>query len=230
MHLQLTNLEHRFSRDSQATRPVLDIEELEANPGELLVLTGPSGSGKSTLLYVLSGLIKPTSGKVLWDGHNLAAQSETARDKWRRKNAGFVFQDFNLFGELTPRQNVVIAAYFGAWSAKDVTERAEKLLADLNIDIANRPTATCSRGEQQRIALARALIFDPPVLFADEPTASLDAENALHIAKDLQNLARNQGKTLIAVSHDPALISRADKVLRLDRGKITVPQVMDPAA
>ncbi|ODT82141.1 MAG: hypothetical protein ABS76_09815 [Pelagibacterium sp. SCN 64-44] len=216
----MLGLEHRFSRQSAGAPPALDIASLAIVPGRLTVIRGPSGSGKTTLLYVLSGLIKPSAGQVRWSGLDIAALGETERDRWRRRNAGFVFQSFNLMEELNPLGNVTLAAYFSAWTDRIVRERAIALLERFGIANEPRRVDTYSRGEQQRVALARALVFDPPILFADEPTASLDAGNSIQLCDDFRRLA-SEGRTIVAVSHDPLLIAAADIVVALDHGRIS---------
>lgn len=218
MHLFVEGLMHRFAGRREWLEAAIDIAELTAEPGRLTVVTGPSGSGKSTLLYLLSGLLRATAGQVRWDDVDLAGLGETARDKWRRAHAGFVFQNFHLVGEMTALANVCVPAYFGHFTAAGVRDRAAALLDMLGVPLESRPAASYSRGEQQRIAVARALIFDPGIVFADEPTASLDAVNADEIAARFAALA-DAGKTVVAVSHDPAIISRASQVIALDHGR-----------
>lgn len=217
--LDLLRLEHRFDGRSADAPPALDIASLVILPGRLTVIRGPSGSGKTTLLYVLSGLIKPTAGQVRWGGTDIAALGEGERDRWRRRNAGFVFQSFNLMEEMSPLGNVTLAAYFSALTDKAVRERAIALLDRFGVADEPRRVDSYSRGEQQRIALARALVFDPPILFADEPTASLDAGNSTRLCDEFKYLA-GEGRTIVAVSHDPSLIATADVVVALDHGRI----------
>ncbi len=190
---------------------------LEIPPGRLTLLTGPSGSGKTTLLYLLAGLARPTAGRVIWDGEDLAAQSEGARDAWRRRRASFVFQDFHLIPELSPVENVLTPLWFSSFSAKAQKSRAEALLKRFGVP-ERRRAAVLSRGEQQRTALARALISSPAVVFADEPTASLDVASGAEVAATLRSLAREEGRSVIVASHDPALIALADVHIRLERG------------
>ncbi len=211
--LRVLGLRHGFDGGM-----AIELGELSLSPGALVVLTGASGSGKSTLLYLLSGLIAPQAGQVLWGGTDLARLSERARDRWRRQNAGFVFQDFHLLTELSPLQNVLIPAGFGRFSARALRGRAETLLARFGVPARPR-AAVLSRGEQQRTALARALLGDPAILFADEPTASLDAGAGREVADCLHQLA-DEGRLIIAASHDPALIARADLRLHLAHGRI----------
>ncbi len=196
---------------------MLLLPELDVEPGGMLALTGPSGSGKSTLLHLLAGLAQPTQGRILWDGLDLAPLSESARDRWRRERAGFVFQDFHLIPELSPLENVLSTVWFSRFSARPLRGRALELLEDLGVPARSR-TALLSRGEQQRVALARALLPQPAALFADEPTASLDAASGAEVARRLRALADEEGRTVIVSSHDPALIALADRRLSLRRG------------
>ena len=200
----------------------LEIERLEVAAGSLLAVTGPSGSGKSTFLYAIGGLLRPQRGRILWDGGDILAQAESARDRWRRHTVGFVFQDFHLLPELTPLQNVLVPASFEAFSASRATrERAAFLLDHFAVPQARRSTGILSRGEQQRVALARALLFDPPVILADEPTASLDAASGAVVIDILAQLAVTDGRTVIAVSHDHELVERFSRRIALEHGRMT---------
>ena len=217
--LQLNGVEHRFEGRSAKAPPALDIPSLSTKAGQLTVIRGPSVSGKTTLLYVLSGLIRPTSGQVRWGDVDIAGLGEAARDHWRRRNAGFVFQNFNLVEEMSPLGNVTLAAYFSAWTDKSVRARGESLLQQFGVRDEARQVSSYSRGEQQRVALARALVFDPAILFADEPTASLDEANSAELCQSFKRLA-GEGRTVVAVSHDPLLIEAADAVVMLDHGRL----------
>jgi len=217
--LHLEGIEHRFEGRSAKAPPALDIPSLSMTAGRLTVIRGPSGSGKTTLLYVLSGLIRPTSGQVRWGTVNIAGLGEGARDRWRRRNAGFVFQNFNLIEEMSPLGNVTLAAYFSAFTDRNVRDRGKSLLEQFGVADEARQVSSYSRGEQQRVALARALVFDPPILFADEPTASLDEANSAELCQSFKRLA-SEGRTVVAVSHDPLLIEAADAVVTLDRGRV----------
>ncbi|WP_375451466.1 ABC transporter ATP-binding protein [uncultured Devosia sp.] len=198
---------------------VLDTPPLAAAPGSLTVLSGASGSGKSSLLYLLSGLARPTSGSLAWGETELSALSEAGRDRWRRRHAGFIFQDFHLIDEMTPLDNVLLPAWFGAWNAAPRRKRAETLLAELAVPLERRQAGLLSRGEQQRVAIARALLADPAIIFADEPTASLDQLAGAHVIAVLSRLAA-EGRTVIAASHDPDLRAAATAELVLDHGRV----------
>lgn len=217
--LTVSGLLHRFDAADANARAAVHIPELSVPAGRFVVITGPSGSGKTTLLYLLSGLLRPSQGSIAWSGQDIVPMHEGQRDDWRRRHAGFVFQNFNLIEEMTAYQNVTVAAYFSAFSDRQVRGKARQLLAQLGVPDEKRRISTYSRGEQQRIALARALVFDPPILFADEPTASLDITNSKGLAEQFQVLSR-AGKSVIVVSHDPVVIGAADSVIRLDHGRL----------
>ena len=188
------------SRDS--AMPVLDLDDFCAEAGELVGATGPSGSGKTSLLYVLAGLERPQRGVVLWDGIDILSLTEADRDHWRRRTLGFVFQDFHLFSGLSALDNVLLPATFEhavipGW----LRRRARELLSDVRMREDRTPVERLSRGEMQRVALARALLFAPPVVMADEPTASLDAESATLVGGLLVAMAREAGSTALVVVH-----------------------------
>ncbi len=172
---------------------IADIPHLTIPAGELTVLAGPSGSGKSTLLYLLAGLLAPQKGSVAWGGVDLARQGEAARDRWRLANAGFIFQTFNLIDELSPLDNVLLPVWFGGTSAGARRERAQALLDRFGVPGNRSRAGLLSRGEQQRVAIARALLLDPKVIFADEPTASLDAATGAIVAETLDDLGAQRG-------------------------------------
>jgi putative ABC transport system ATP-binding protein len=207
-------------RDADGHRiEVLDAVDFAPAPGAVTVVTGPSGSGKSTLFNVLAGLVPPTSGSIVFDGLDITALAESRRDRWRRMSLGLVFQNFNLIDELGPLDNVTVAALFASFTAGAHRRRGEALLERLGVPTRRRSLAGMSRGERQRIAVARALLFDPPVILADEPTASLDRAAGSAVAAILTDLARG-GRTVVVVSHDPVVIAAADRVLRLSSGRL----------
>lgn len=218
LHGRASDLAYEVGGRGASRQTILEIDGLDLQPGKLTVLSGPSGSGKSTLLYLLSGLLLPARGIVSWNGEMLSEQSETARDRWRLEHAGFVFQAFNLVDELSPLENVLLPTRFSR-NANGLRQRAGGLLAQFGVPVERSSAALLSRGEQQRVALARALLLEPEVIFADEPTASLDTTAGETVARILKDLAADQGRTVIVASHDPAVLALADHTVRLDHGR-----------
>ena len=197
---------------------VLALDHFQPKEGALTVVAGPSGCGKSTLLYLLAGLMPPSAGRVLAGEVDIYRLSESRRDAWRRRTIGFVFQDFHLVPELSALGNVTLPATFGRGGGK-VHARAEALLQRLGVPLDRRSIDVLSRGERQRLAVARALAYDPPILLADEPTASLDEAAGGEVRAILLELA-GEGRTVIAATHDPGLIEAAGDRLRLDHGSV----------
>ena len=203
----------------KASLVALDVGSIDVEPGAFVAVTGPSGSGKSTLLYALAGLVRPASGRIVWGENDIGLLAEGARDQWRRRTIGFVFQDFHLLPELGPLANVLLPVSFERFGRPEkLRTRAAELLNRFSVPSNRASVADLSRGEQQRVALARSLLFDPPVLLADEPTASLDTEAGQLVAKTLEELSVVEGRTVIAVTHDPMLIERIGRRVELDRG------------
>lgn len=223
------NLVHAVSGGGRTVRRIVDIPALGFEPGHLTALSGPSGSGKSTLLYLLAGLLAPQGARVRWGEDELSAMSEARRDAWRRRNAGFVFQDFHLIEELPPLDNVLLPIWFSGISASAHRARAAALLDRLAVPRERRGTVLLSRGEQQRVAIARALLAEPRVVFADEPTASLDRASGEQVAAILRALAADEGRTVIVATHDTAVLDRADCVLRIDQGRLAETPAMQRA-
>lgn len=200
--------------------PVLDIRKLVIAAEECVAVTGPSGSGKTTLVNIVTGLARVDQGRVLWGTEDIAAFSEARRDRWRAETVGLVMQDFHLFEGLSALDNVLLPARLRRAAGRDTVAHAHALLERVGIKRARQATATLSRGEMQRVAVARALLRRPKVLIADEPTASLDPGHGAEVAELLLSLARENGATLIAVSHDERLIKRMDRRLGLHAGRL----------
>jgi putative ABC transport system ATP-binding protein len=200
--------------------PFLNIPHLTLESGQLTAVVGPSGAGKSTLLFLLAGLEVPTRGRLLWGGHDMAADKPRARDLWRRRNLGLVFQDFQLIPELTALENVLLPLTFGRFRVStSERNRARLLLDQMGVGRAGARASTLSRGEMQRTALARALLSEPPILLADEPTASLDAQNEVAVVDLLTAYCRDKGATVVVSTHQAALRDRADRRIGLDHGR-----------
>jgi putative ABC transport system ATP-binding protein len=200
---------------------VLDPLSLSLPPGAAVGIGGPSGSGKSSLLLMLAGIQPPTSGRIAWHGVELAGLAEAARDGWRRRHVGLVFQDFHLIPGLSALANVLLPAGFAHWrTPADLRDRAAALLDRMGLKRPAQRTSVLSRGEQQRVALARALLFEPQVLLADEPTASLDRAGAETVGDLLVEAAAETGATLIVASHDRTLLQRLDRRYLLADGRL----------
>lgn len=199
----------------------LEVPQFSLKPGELAAVVGPSGAGKSTLLFLLAGLEVPSAGRLLWGDHDMARDNPRARDRWRREHLGLVFQDFQLVPELTALENVLLPLTFDQLTvtAKD-KKRAQTLLSQMGVGRLDARAATLSRGEMQRTALARALLREPPVLLADEPTASLDANNEMAVIDLLLAYCRDRGATVVVSTHQATLRDRADSLVRLDHGAL----------
>jgi ABC-type lipoprotein export system ATPase subunit len=213
--LTAENIRVSYSDRSGKGFTALDVASFAPKPGELTVIAGPSGSGKSTFLHVLSGLLPPQQGTVSFAGKNIYAMGEGRRDAWRRRKIGLVFQDFHLFPELSVLGNVELPSTFGRGGSAGGRE----LLARLGVPVDRRSIEELSRGEKQRVAIARALAFDPPMIFADEPTASLDDASAREVRKLFRRFAA-EGKTVVVVTHDWAMLGEADRTLNLEHGRV----------
>ena len=195
-------------------RPILQIPLLEITPGTKIGIRGPSGAGKSTLLHLMSGLVLPATGRVLWDATELSGLPESKRDAFRQKHFGLIFQEALLLEELNAVANACIAADFAPPAARRaIMQNGVTLLERLGVPSGKRRVDTYSGGERQRVAVARALAADPPVILADEPTAALDRENADKLLQDLLTIVGQDNKTLVMVSHDRKVLAAMDRVI-----------------
>ena len=195
--------------------------DLVVPDAQFLAITGPSGSGKSTLLGLVAGLDAPTSGQILIDGREVTGLGEDDLARLRRVSIGFVFQFFHLIPSLTALENVMVPMEIAARA--DARVRAIRLLEEVGLTArGHHSPSQLSGGEQQRIALARALSNDPPILLADEPTGNLDAANGQHVMELLLEVRRSRGATLVLATHDMTLASHAGAVLRLRGGRIEI--------
>lgn len=201
---------------------ILENVELEVAAGESLAIIGRSGSGKTTLLSLLAGLDLPSSGEIALDGIALSRLDEESRAELRAGRVGFVFQSFQLLGGFTALENVMLPAEIAGQAEAET--RARELLEQVGLGARlDHYPSQLSGGEQQRVALARAFAGDPKILFADEPTGNLDTETGAHIIELLFRLNREQGTTLVLVTHDPALAERCDRTVVLDGGRLRAP-------
>ncbi len=194
---------------------------LNVKAGEFVALVGPSGSGKTTMLAMLAALLKPTSGGIFIDGHDLTKMNEGERAQFRREKIGFTFQANNLVPYLTAQENVELMLRLNGKLDRKGKERSKELLARLGLSerLKNLPSQL-SGGQQQRVAIARALIHNPSVVLADEPTASLDTERAFQVVETFANLIREQNRAGIMVTHDLRLTQYIDRVVQMRDGQI----------
>lgn len=216
--LEIRNLSRRFSSGDKILT-VLDSVTLRVEPAETVAVLGPSGSGKSTLLALMAGLDRPSEGEVVFEGRRIDRLSEDELALWRRQKIGFVFQSFQLLGNLTARENVLLPLELSG-SDKSL-ERAAELLEAVGLsDRGHHYPSQLSGGEQQRVALARAFATRPALLLADEPTGNLDRATGSRVLEILTRLRRDQGTTLVLVTHDPDVASCADRSIHLLDGRL----------
>lgn len=218
--IQTVDLVKEFPMGSQRIFALNGVD-LEIESGEFVCVMGPSGSGKSTLLNLIGGLDRPTKGQIVVEGRDLATLDENALAAYRRRGVGFVFQTFNLVPTMTALHNVAFPMIFARVPASQRKVRARELLTEMGLGdrLDHRPTEL-SGGEQQRVAMARALANDPEIILADEPTGNLDSGTGHEVMEVLARVNREQRRTIVVVSHDPDVAAFAGRVLRLLDGRI----------
>ncbi|MCK2219567.1 ABC transporter ATP-binding protein [Actinomadura sp. ATCC 31491] len=217
-------VEARGVSRSFGSTPALREAGLAVDAGEIVAVMGPSGSGKSTLLHCLAGIFTPDSGEVWFDGRRLDTLSDARRTELRRTAFGFVFQFGQLVPELTVADNVALPLLLGRVRRRDAYPRADAWLERLGLaELGKRRTGELSGGQAQRVAIARALVGGPRVLFADEPTGSLDSLTGEHVMDLMVGLAREEGTTVIVVTHDARVAAFADREVIVRDGRVTDP-------
>jgi putative ABC transport system ATP-binding protein len=218
--VELRSIVKSYVRGKQ-TVDVLHKLDLDIGQGEFVALMGPSGSGKTTLLNLIAGLDHPTSGEITVAGERIDSLSGGRLAKWRARNIGFVFQFYNLLPVLTAERNVEVPLLLTSLSR---VQRQRNVAAALQLvglaDRAKHKPNELSGGQQQRVSIARALVADPTLLVCDEPTGDLDRESAEGILRLLQMLNRDQGKTIVMVTHDPLAADHASRQVILDKGRL----------
>ena len=228
--LDVRNATKRFGEGDAAVTAVRGVSH-GVEPGEIVLIMGPSGSGKTTLLSMMGALLKPTSGSIHLDGTEIGALPESRLPDIRLRQFGFVFQDFNLLSALTALENVAIVAELAGLDGAMAREKANSLLTELGLEARlDFLPEKLSGGEKQRVAIARALINDPTLILADEPTANLDSKIGHEIMRLLRRIAKEQGRSVVIVSHDQRIRDIADRVLWLEDGvfKDMVTMATDP--
>lgn len=209
-----------FGAGPAAVRAV-DGATMEVAEGELVLITGPSGSGKTTLLSMLGGLLRPTSGHVFITGTDITALGEARLPDVRAREIGFIFQSFNLLSSLTAEENVLFPASLVSGGVAAARPRARELMERLTFSHRRRHLPRdLSGGEKQRVAIARALINNPKLILADEPTGNLDSRSGHHVMMLLYDIAKDEGRTVVMVTHNPQLEAVADRILWLEDGKL----------
>jgi putative ABC transport system ATP-binding protein len=218
--ITITNLSKEYPRGGVMVHALQDIT-LKLTKGDFIVLLGPSGSGKTTLLNVIGSLDKPSSGQVCLDGQNLSQMNEKRLTEVRRKKIGFIFQFYNLLPTLTAIENVELPMIISGTSKREARQRAKELLENVGLSkrFDHRPDEL-SGGEQQRVAVARALVNHPSIILADEPTGDLDTDTGIQVMKTLKELSKHDETTVIVATHDNNIVSMADRTLRMKDGKI----------
>ena len=218
--IQVKNL-YKIYRVGENKVRALNGVDLKIYKGEFCSIVGTSGSGKSTMLNMLAGLEKPTKGEIIVAGEHLEKMSENQLVKFRREHVGFIFQSFNLLGTMDAVENVALPLVFRGVPKKERMEKADKMLdlVGLSKHKDHRPNEM-SGGQQQRVGVARALVLDPEIIFADEPTGNLDSNTSAEVMRLMQRIVRERNQTLVMVTHDKHLASFADRIFHIIDGKI----------
>jgi len=199
----------------------LDGVSFEIHKGEFCAIVGTSGSGKSTLLNMLAGLEKPTKGEIVISGSHIEKMKEDELVRFRREHVGFIFQSFHLIGTMNALENVALPLMFRGEPAKERLRKADRMLSLMGLDRHKKHMPNqMSGGQQQRVGVARALVSDPDIIFADEPTGNLDSHTSEEVMRLMRRVVQNQGKTLVMVTHDDHLAEYADRVFHIIDGKI----------
>jgi lipoprotein-releasing system ATP-binding protein len=227
--LEVIDLWKSYPTGSGGRLEVLQGVELSVAAGEVVAIVGESGTGKSTLLHLLGALDRPDRGEVRYHGENIFDKDDEALATFRNRTIGFVFQFHHLLPEFTALENVAMPALIQGYRLREVRQRALELLALLGLaDRADFRPSMLSGGEQQRVAVARALMNRPAVVLADEPTGNLDVRTADTLHREILRLSREVGQTFIIATHNLSLAALADRVLRLEQGRL-IPEAVSPS-
>jgi len=218
--IELDHVTKSFRKGEHLITPLDDVS-LSIEAGEFFVLLGPSGSGKTTLLHLLAGIDRPDAGRVVVGGQELGALDGGPMADWRAEHVGYVFQQHHLVPVLTAWENVELPLHLFPLSAAQRAERVALALAAVGlVDRADHLPRQLSGGQEQRVAVARAIVADPPLLVADEPTGNLDHASAEAVLELLGRLHRERGKTIVMVTHDPKAAAHGTRAVRLDKGRL----------
>jgi putative ABC transport system ATP-binding protein len=220
--VEVRNLYKSFTRGTEKIDVLMDLS-LDVNAGEFIALMGPSGSGKTTLLNLIAGLDSPSEGSIKVNNDVISSLTESELARWRTRNVGFVFQFYNLLPVLTAYENVELPLLLLPLSATQRRKQVENALGLVGLSdrMTHRP-GQLSGGQCQRVGIARAIVTDPTIIVADEPTGALDATSA-EAALDLLNILRQElGKTVLMVTHDPHAAERAQHIVKLEKGRLVL--------
>ena len=218
--VEAIDVNKEYRRAGAIIRALIDIN-VTIKSGEFIIIQGPTGCGKSTLLNVLSGLDLPDSGKIIFDGENIARAKEDRLSKIRRQKVGMVFQDFNLIKTLTAVENVESMLWPTVLSNKEIENRAIAALRDVSmLERKDHFPVEMSGGEKQRVAIARAIVGKPRVVFADEPSGNLDPDSEAQIMELLKEINRDYETTILCVSHRDSVAKYGDRIIKMDNGRI----------
>lgn len=218
--VEAVDVNKEYRRAGAIIRALADVN-LKIKSGEFVLVQGPTGSGKSTLLNVLSGLDLPDSGRIIFDGENIARATEDRLSRLRRQKIGFVFQDFNLVNTLTAIENIEAVLWPTVLRQKEIETRSINALRDVTLlDRKDHYPVQLSGGEKQRCGIARAIVHRPRVILADEPTGNLDPESEKQVMDLLKKINKDMETTVIVVTHRASLSSYADKIIKMDKGAI----------
>lgn len=218
--LKVSNIEKYYGSNGNITKAINNIS-FSVEEGEFIGIMGASGSGKTTLLNCISTIDKVTSGHIHIEGKDVTSINSKGLAKFRRENLGFIFQDFNLLDTLTAYENIALALTIGKVNHKEINRRVEEVTKSLNIEeVLNKYPYEMSGGQKQRVASARAIITNPSLVLADEPTGALDSKSAKMLLESLEELNTNLGATIMMVTHDAFTASYASRILFIKDGKI----------
>lgn len=218
--LRLRGVDKSFGSGDSFT-PVLRKTEFEARLGELLLLVGPSGCGKTTLLSILTGTLRADAGDINVLGYQIDAMSEGERTLFRSRHLGFIFQQFNLIPSISVAENVSVPLLIQGYRPSAAEARAKEILERVGLaSKVNERPSKLSGGQQQRVAIARALVHEPPLIVCDEPTSALDRETGNQVMQLLRDVARDPGRTVVIVTHDPRIYHFGDRMAEMEDGKI----------
>ena len=218
--IEVKNLYKLYRVGDEIVR-ALDGVDFDIYKGEFCAIVGTSGSGKSTLLNMLAGLERPTKGEVIIAGEHIEKKNEEELVRFRRENVGFIFQSFHLLGTMNAQENVALPLSFRGVPADIRMKKAEEMLHLVNLDRHKKHMPNqMSGGQQQRVGVARALVVDPKIIFADEPTGNLDSHTSEDVMKLMRQVVTEQGRTLVMVTHDNHLATFADRIFHISDGRI----------